>query len=419
MKQMDEHTFKIGSSGLLDNKTIIRFSHATSSGAGTESHIACLNNILLQRNNMTILYLYMPDEQQHINIQTVGKGTLIKIPLDYQKSNSSIHLKILQKFIVKCSAFLPGFDSYIPHFREAVNVKDTAKKLFSDYSVDLVINHFVGSKGSLEIMKETTTRQIPILVINHFHNSWYGKLPIRNQMRYAHIAAGLSEVKIPRYLKSRFVNLSNGIDTDFFNPDKISCPIPQNIKPQLLLPARVVKNKGHLDLLKILRYLRNHGLYCSAVFAGRYDSPAFKSQLENFIHENNLDNDVIFTGTLSPESMRQIYSQSTLMVLPTYHDEGLPRVVLESQAMQIPPVCYDSGGVPESILDGQTGFYFKKGNLSGMCRKISELLKDSSQRIKMGAEGRKFIVKNFSLSSLAERHELTYFKLIDSPSQIP
>lgn len=415
MQLSDENRFKLTKSGILDNTTILRFSHATSSGAGTESHIECLNKIMLLRNNMTILYLYMPDELEQVETRYIGRGRLIHIPMEYKMKPAPQHFIPIRKLIYKCSTIIPGYGNYIPYFREAIDISAIINKMFSEYHVNLVVNHFPGSKDSLILMKETAAKKIPILVMNHFHNSWFNKKPIRKQMQYAQMAAGLSNIKMPRYLRSRFVNLSNGIDTDFFKPEvNVDSYNQDNSKPILLLPARIVKNKGHMDFLKILCYLRNNGFECSATFAGRNDSPEYKAQLDQFIREHHLSDHVFFTGTLSPDLMRNLYAKSTLMVLPTYHDEGLPRVILESQSMELPPVCYDSGGVPESIIQDQTGYYVKKGDISNMQKKILNLLTNKSKRLQMGKNGRKFIINNFSLISLAERHELTYFRLIHS-----
>ncbi len=407
---------EIMKSGMLDNTTIIRFTHASSSSAGTEFHIESLNNILLQRNNMTIYYLYMPEDTAEIQTQFIGKGKLIRVPMKYTPSPLSSNRNLLYHFFFKCQSYLPGFE-YIPQFRNVINLHSIMNKIFTESKIDLLINHFAGSRGSLEIMKEIAARNIPILVINHFHNRWFCRAAIKRQLRYASMAAGLSNVGMPRYLRTRFVNLSNGIDTDFFNPELVDESITPGTKPLLLLPARVVKSKGHIDLLKILCNLKKHGLNCSVVFAGRYDSSEYKSLLDSFIKKNHLESNVLFTGALSPLLMRQWYAKSTLMVLPTYHDEGLPRVVLESQAMGLPPVCYDSGGVSESILQGQTGYYLKKGDLGGMQKCIVKLLTDDKKRLFMSKNGRKFVLNSFSLYSLACRHELTYFRLIYSKAE--
>ncbi len=407
---------EITKSGMLDNTTIIRYTHASNNSAGTEYHIEYLNKILLQRNNMTIYYLYMPENTGEIQTQFIGKGKLVRIPMKYRSPAHPPHWNFFLKVFLKLQPYVPGFE-YIPQFREVVHLNSITGKLFSESKIDLLVNHFIGSRGSLEIMKKMNARNIPILVVNHFHNNWFCRAAIRSQLRYAGIAAGLSNVGMPRYLRTRFVNLSNGIDTDFFNPGLVDGSVNPGTKPLLLLPARVVKNKGHLDLLKILSRLKKNGLHCSLVFAGRFDSYEYKTRLDNFIQKHQMENDVMFTGALPPESLRLLYARSTLMVLPTYHDEGLPRVILESQAMGLPPVCYASGGVSESILQGQTGYYLTKGDIGGMQKRIAELIKDDKKRSFMSKIGRKFILNSFSLYSLACRHELTYFRLIHSTKE--
>jgi glycosyltransferase involved in cell wall biosynthesis len=114
------------------------------------------------------------------------------------------------------------------------------------------------------------------------------------------------------------------------------------------------------------------------------------------------------------DSLRLWYKKSTLVVLPTYHDEGLPRVLLEAQAMGIPPITYNSGGVSEAILNNQTGFYSKKGDLTFLRKTVAMLITDENKRAQIANNGRKFVSKNFSLNALAERHERTYLRLIRS-----
>ena len=288
---------EIYKSGMLDNTTIVRFTHASSSGAGTESHIECLNKILLQRNKMTIYYLYMPENNAEIQTQFIGKGKLIRVPMKYTLSPLSLNRNLLSRILFKCKSFLPGFED-IPTL-DVVHLHSITEKLFSESK--LIYWSIICRSRGLEIMKEMTAKNIPVLVINHFHNKWFYRAAIRKQLKYAAMAAGMSNVCMPRYLQNRFFNLSNGIDTDFFNPELVETTKVPFTKPTLLLPARVVKNKGHIDLLKILYHLKKHGLNCSLVFAGRYDSSEFKTQLDNFIQKHHLESDVLFTGILSPE----------------------------------------------------------------------------------------------------------------------
>jgi glycosyltransferase involved in cell wall biosynthesis len=179
-----------------------------------------------------------------------------------------------------------------------------------------------------------------------------------------------------------------------------------------LLPARIVPNKGHLDLLQIIKNLKEHDINCLTVFAGKLYDMEYKSSLDTFIRMNNLMDNCIFTGELSQEALRQWYRDSTLTVLPTTHDEGLPRVIIESQSMKVPPVCYNAGGISEAILQNETGYFVKKGDFANLKNHIVELISNTTKRENMGTSGRNFVVNNFSLTAQAIRHEQLYLQLI-------
>ncbi|NLG16613.1 MAG: glycosyltransferase family 4 protein [Fibrobacter sp.] len=423
---------KISSAGTLDNKTILRFSHALSGGAGVEAHIDNLNRILLSRNAVKILYLYLPEETTAVVTEiSLGKGTLVKIPLLVDRSfteiknplkeklyrhRSSLLVSVLRrsasiiKYVIQYVKYKTGKPLFMQGFREAFEFDIFIRRILKDYSVDLVINHFPGGRDSSQLMHAATENRIPILVINHFDNIWYNYIPIRQQLTKTRYAAGVTATNVPRYLRRRFIYISNGIDTDFFDPCKV---LPRAISkyPVLLLPARITPDKGHMDLLYVALRLKLKNLPCFLVFAGRLDSTDFEKELYSFIRSNNLRENVLFTGVLDPEGLRQHYKSSTLVVLPTYH-EGFGRVVVEAQSMGVPPVAYDTGGLKQSIITEKTGILVKRGDKRRLSDRIEELLLDKQKRIRMGQAGRDYVVNNFSLTTLACRHEKAYDMII-------
>lgn len=394
----------------LENRTILRFSHASSLEAGTEIHIKNLNRILLERNNITIINLYMPEESSvQIKITETGKGKIIHIPLEYKKPHRGIFYRLRNIF---CKlVFMP---LYMNSFREVVNMRRVAHDLIKNYKPDLVVNHFIGGRDSLILMQVAASFKIPVLVINHFHNSWFNKFPIRYQTSLANAVGSLSYIDVPNYLRGKYINLSNGIDTDFFDPSLVQLSLKSEFKvPVLLLPARVVRNKGHLDLLEIALGLKKSGLDTSVIFAGRFYSVRYKKQLENFIDSNDMGSYVFFCGMVTQQLLRQLYAKASLLVFPTYHDEGIPRVVLEAQAMECPVVCYGSGGTSQALLDNETGFCVETGNKAALKEKTVILLRNENFRLNMGKKGRDFVEQNFSLPALAQKHEFAYASLIE------
>ena len=182
----------------------------------------------------------------------------------------------------------------------------------------------------------------------------------------------------------------------------------------VILPARIIPTKGQKDLIEATAMLKNEGLRVKVVLAGRSDSLQYENELKRKSRQLGIAEDVLFLGQLNKEELRDWYGVSSIMAFPTYHHEGLPRILMETQAMQVPPIAYIIGGIPEGILHGKTGFLIPKGDIRGLAKSMKELLTNEEKRKKMGEEGRKFVKKQFSLQALAARHEEFYLRSLDN-----
>jgi glycosyltransferase involved in cell wall biosynthesis len=249
-------------------------------------------------------------------------------------------------------------------------------------------------------------------MLNHFSNDRFLHLAIRKHATLADAVAGVNGLDVPRYLDDRFTNLSDGIDTRFFHSANAG-PLPDApAGPIVLLPARVIREKGQMDLVRAVSLLRKSGILCSVVFAGRADDAGFIDELRREIAEAGLGESARFLGNIGIQDLRDWYAASSVVAYPTYHHEGLPRVVLESQAMGVPVVAYASGGIAEGILPGKSGFLLPPGDIQGLTMRLRELLSSSPMRLSLGTCGRLEIEKRFSLPALADRHEQFYVKTI-------
>jgi glycosyltransferase involved in cell wall biosynthesis len=255
---------------------------------------------------------------------------------------------------------------------------------------------------------------IPYIFLNHFSNDAFTNVSIREQLIDAVGIAGVSGFAVPRWLKGRFCNLSDGIDTEIFNPvNARPLGIETNI-PIIIYPARITRVKGQSDLIKAYVKLRNGGLRAKVVFAGRTDSTEYEKELKELVRKKGLMDDVLFIGQLNTEELRDWYGHSSVMAFPTYHQEGLGRITVEAQAMKVPPVAYIIGGTPEGIQDGKTGFLIRKGDIQAFTERLRELLTDETKRKTMGEEGRRFVEEKYSLDALAQRHEEFYLKVLSN-----
>jgi len=299
-----------------------------------------------------------------------------------------------------------------PEPGQAVGAGAAAAAIFRARRVDLVVLHFFGGADADEVILAAKAAGVPFVVLNHYANDRFLHLAIRKHARLAAGVAGVNGLDLPAYVRPGFANLSDGIDTDFFRRS-LARPLPvPPAHPIVLLPARVTREKGQLDLVRAAAALRRDGINCTLAFAGRVDSSGFVDELKAEISRSGLDDRVLFLGNLNVDELRDWYAASQVMAFPTYHHEGLGRVIVEAQAMETPVVAYATGGVAEGIDPGRTGFLLKTGDVAGLTARLRELLVSPELRASLGRNGRAAAESHFSLAALADRHEGFYRRVI-------
>ena len=390
--------------GILDGTTLFRFAHIfrKQSAGGMEAYLQDLNRLLLERNRMQILQMFLAPTTGplKVEIERVARGLIVWIPsILHYKTN--LQSSFFQTLLSKLTS-TPAGKVQIYH--------DFLLSTLSNYPIRFAAFHWI-SEDSKVVLKYLMKRQIPFIAINHFQNSRLNQHLVRTQISNALAIGGVSNRDVPEFLRNRFTNLSDGVDTDFFDPEKAVALDRDFNGPLLLLPSRITQEKGHLDAVKALGRLIREGVQAVLGFAGRSGSPAFLQNLRGLIAEEGLKENVIFAGELSRHDLRNWYGASTVVLLPS-SSEGLGRVLLEAQAMKRVAVAYNVGGVAEALPDRLSGFLVKKGDIRGLASRLKHLLEDHEQRSEMGEQGRSFVLERFSMRSLARRHEQFYSSII-------
>lgn len=134
-----------------------------------------------------------------------------------------------------------------------------------------------------------------------------------------------------------------------------------------------------------------------------------RRDLEDLINKLALSDHVFLLGALSQEGVIQEMNKAELFLLPGIHEKETGRaetqglVVQEAQAMELPVVVSDAGGMKYGLLDGTSGFVIKEGDIKGFADKIELLINDETLRAKMGKAGRNFVVSNFDTKILGDK----------------
>jgi len=416
--------------GALDGRTILRYTHSyrKRSSGGVEQCLRCVNRGLLQRHRLTILQTHLVEDigKYEIEVEEYGLGRILWIPVAVQQTASRFaDIPLRARYIINQTLLsrrngeprhpvlhtLRAFTLHrFGHLRHrCVIISDTVPDLLQHHKVDLLAIHWL-TYDAERLIRRAKASGIPFVIANHFDNGLFSDPRMRKWLPHAAGVGAVSPKAIPAHLGSRCVNLLDGIDTEFFAPEKAR-RIPALHRPLILLPALVKESKGQYDLLQAARILASRDVDFEIRFAGAVESEPLLRKLKDYASANGLADRIAFLGEIDQLEIRDWYAASTVVVLPT-HWEGLGRCLAEAQAMERPVVAYDSGGVAETLLPNETGFLVQTGDVESLANKIGFLLANNAERQRMGIRGREFAVQKFSASALVDRHERFYLRAL-------
>jgi glycosyltransferase involved in cell wall biosynthesis len=421
-------------SGALDGLTIMRYAHMhrDRSSGGVEQYLRRLDHGLLRRHRLTILQMHLmrDDRNDAVEVENIGIGRIVWVPVPFRQTNPSladlasrmdyVYSRSLRMHQQQGKGLLPSIFASLRnllrhhggHLRyKATVLSERLAQMLLKQRVDLLALHWL-SYDTGNVISHALRSRTPFVLINHFENSRLTLPTARKWTSRAAAVAGISCQGIPDHLRDRYVNLSDAVDTDFFDPEKARVE-PLSGPPIVLLPARIEAGKGHHDLVEAARILIAKKTQLVVCFAGAVDSDSLHRELRKTVTEKGLERQVLFLGEKSAKDLRDWYARSSVVVLPSC-SEGLGRILLEAQAMKKPVVAYDSGGIKEAILLNHTGFLVGTGDVEALADKIGMLLENEKNRLCIGESGREFVSRQFSVSALIQRHEAFYLGALSS-----
>lgn len=119
-----------------------------------------------------------------------------------------------------------------------------------------------------------------------------------------------------------------------------------------------------------------------------------------------------FVGVLPAEEMPAAMAALDLLV-HTARSEPFGRVLLEAMAMERPVVAYADGGVPEVVVDGETGLLVPPGDAAALARAVARLARDRPRREALGRAGREWVLAHFTAEAVARRVEEVYREILN------
>lgn len=242
-------------------------------------------------------------------------------------------------------------------------------------------------------------------IIYHFHNKGVSlsKNKLTNSL-YRHVFKNTKSILLSRYLYPDIQQYVKEKDV-FYCPNgipEIDTLLLQN-KPEqyvdtccnLLFLSNMMREKGIFILLDACELLMAKGLQFKCHFVGGWLNVS-EEEFKNQIEIKNLTDIVVTYGPKYNEEKLNFYKQADVFVFPTYYDV-FPLVCLEAMQSELAIVSTHEGGIPEIVIDGETGFLVAQYDATALAEKLTVLIEQPALRRKMQRAGRERYKKYFAL----------------------
>lgn len=216
-----------------------------------------------------------------------------------------------------------------------------------------------------------------------------------------YIKHGIISAGQARFIKGSGVNLNDFRYT----------PEPEEGKLKVVLTARMIVEKGIFVLTEAAEKLRPK--YGEAVefqlIGGLDDHPG--AITEEQLQEVCDGQYIRWLGYRT--DVKALLMQCHIVAFPSYYMEGLPKSLIEADAVGRPVITCNSVGCKEAVIDGYNGFLIPTRDVDALAEKLDRLLSDKMLRRQMGRNSREYAEKYFSIDSVVEKHLAIYKELIN------
>jgi phosphatidylinositol alpha-1,6-mannosyltransferase len=302
------------------------------------------------------------------------------------------------------------------------SVARRATRILAEHGCDTVL---FGAAAPLGLLAPSLRRAGAgrIVAITHGHEAGWAALPgARSLLRRigdeTDVLTYLGEyfrVRLARALSAqaaaRMVRLAPGVDNASFRPgaggDMVRERLGLGERPVVVCVSRMVPRKGQDTLIRawpqVLAAARGRP---ALLLVG--DGP-YRAKLGRLAQQAGVADSVVFTGPVPAPDLPAHYDAGDVFAMPCrtrrggLDVEGLGIVYLEASASGLPVVGGDSGGAPDAILPGETGYVVPGRDVAGVADRIAGLLADPAGARAMGEKGAAWVDREWRWELVADR----------------
>jgi glycogen synthase len=232
---------------------------------------------------------------------------------------------------------------------------------------------------------------------------------------------------------SRITVIANGIDADEYKPTEATDALTRfgidPAVPFILFVGRITRQKGIIHLVRAIRHL-DPG-FAVVLCAGAPDTREIAAEMKAAVEEAQATRPNVhwIAEMVDKPTVRQLYSHAAVFVCPSVY-EPFGIINLEAMACETAVVASAVGGIPEVVVDGETGllvpFELREGTVSDpadaprferdLATAVNALMGDPARRTAMGKAGRRRAVERFGWDAIAEQTAQLYASLLTPPT---
>lgn len=285
-----------------------------------------------------------------------------------------------------------------------------------------------GAAAPLGWLAPTLRRQagaVRAVGLTHGHETGWAKTPVTRQMlreigdRLEHVTylADFTGRKIAKALSpgaaKRMRKVTPGVEARTFHPDmrggagrEVRARLGLNDRRVIVCVSRLMPRKGQDALIKVLPEVRKQVPEAALLLVG---GGPYRQKLEKLVQETGQEEHVVITGGIAWEELPAHYGAGDVFAMPCrtrqggWDVEGLGIVYLEASATGLPVIAGDSGGAPETVRPGETGYVVNGRDPAELGTRLVQLLSDEELASRLGIAGRQWIEQNWGWQRSADR----------------
>jgi phosphatidylinositol alpha-1,6-mannosyltransferase len=256
--------------------------------------------------------------------------------------------------------------------------------------------------------------------LTHGHEIGWAALPGARQL-LRRIARGndvityltqFQRVRLDRALHglTSLERLTPGVDVDTYHPGVDGSAVRARHglagRPVIVCVSRLVPRKGQDMLIRALPAVRRRIADAALLIVG---GGPYRAKLEALARAEGVERDVVFTGSVPWAQLPAHYAAGDVYAMPCrtrgagLDVEGLGIVYLEASATGLPVLAGDSGGAPDAVRDGETGYVVGGRDVPAIADRLGDLLADPLRAKRMGAAGRAWVEREWRWETKAAR----------------